>query len=103
MPGLPPERDPTSGQHLLALGTLGGDTVLETGHAVNIFVIRDDERLCPHLEKANDNLYFVNIVQCTLVVQTLQWKQVSCHCLPLYSIFFVPARKVWPETRIGLQ
>ena len=43
MPWLAPEGDPASGEHLLALGTLGGDTVLKTGHAVDILVIRDDE------------------------------------------------------------
>ena len=34
----------------------------------------------------------------TLTVQTLQWKQASCHCRPLYSIFLVPGR----NTRLQL-
>ena len=35
----------------------------------------------------------------TFVLQTLQWKQVSCHCRHLYSTFFVPHTNGFSEER----
>ncbi len=44
-----PEGDPAAGEDVLALGALGGNLVLETLDAVDVLVVRDDERLAPHL------------------------------------------------------
>ena len=67
MPWLTPEGDPTRGEHLLTLCTLSSYTVLKTGHAVNIFVIGDDEGLGPHLKIVSNNLYvFCTMYPCYL-------------------------------------
>ena len=37
----------------------------------------------------------------TLVLQTLQWKHVSCHCRHLYSTFFVPDTNGFSEIELS--
>jgi len=44
-----PESDPAAGEDGLALGAFRGDLVLEALDAVDVLVVRDDERLAPHL------------------------------------------------------
>ncbi len=45
-----PEGDPAAGEDVFALGALGGNLVLEALDAVDVLVVRDDERLAPHLQ-----------------------------------------------------
>ena len=85
--------------------------VLKARDAVDILVIGNYERLCPNLKK--NNLHILQMLDIiilntmslfhfilkkqspTLVLQTLQWKQVSCHCRHLYSTFLVPLTNGW--------
>ena len=51
MPGVVPEGDPPAGEHLLALGALGGYLVLEALDAVDVAGVGDDERLRSDLQQ----------------------------------------------------
>lgn len=104
MPRFISKSDSTRGQNLLTFDTFCGNFVLKTGDAVNIFIIGNYEGLGSNLkDKWNyemefyTNFFSWSSISPTLVAQTLQWKQVSCHWCPLYSIFLVPARKVLPH------
>ena len=95
VPGLSSKSDSTRSQNIFTLHTFSGNFILKTCDAEDVLLIGNNKWLHPNLR--NIYLFTIFLIEFTFVEHTLQWKQVSCHWCPLYSIFLVPSRKVFPQ------